>query len=92
MDNRVNNKGTIGNKGGRPSKADEQKLIERLSPMDDKANAVLFENIENGERWAVELFFKYRYGMPRQMIDHTTNGNDIVSPVVAFKKFKSDGE
>ena len=28
MDKRKNNKGTIGNKGGRPSKAEEQKLIE----------------------------------------------------------------
>ena len=33
MDGRINNKGTKGNKGGRPSKAEEQKLIENLTPM-----------------------------------------------------------
>ena len=30
MDGRRNNKGTKGNKGGRPSKAEEMHLIERL--------------------------------------------------------------
>ena len=37
MDKRKNNKGTKGNKGGRPSKAEEQKLIENLTPMNAKA-------------------------------------------------------
>ena len=29
MDGRKNNSGTVGNKGGRPKKADELKLIEK---------------------------------------------------------------
>lgn len=78
---------------GRSTRADEQQLVERLSPMDDLALIKLNENIESGERWAVELFFKYRYGMPKQMIDHTTNGNDINSqPSIVFKSFNSDVE
>lgn len=82
MDNRKNNKGTKGNKGGRPSKAEEQKLIEKLSPLEPEALRQLEINVKNGERWAIELFFKYNYGMPKQQTDITTNGNDInINPI-----------
>jgi hypothetical protein len=77
MDGRKNNKGKIGNNGGRPPKEKEQTLIEKLSPYDDTALKVLFQNISDGEKWAIELFFKYRFGMPKQQIDHTTNGESI---------------
>ena len=82
MDRRANNKGTKGNKGGRPSKAEEQKLIEKLSPLEPEALRQLELNVKSGERWAIELFFKYNYGMPKQQTDITTNGNDInISPI-----------
>ena len=42
MDKRKFNKGTLGNKGGRKSKSEEQKLCEKLSPLEDKA----FNNLE----------------------------------------------
>ncbi len=54
---------------GRKPKADEQKLIERLNPLTDMAFNRLENNISKGEKWAIELFFKYRYGMPKQMIE-----------------------
>ena len=48
MDKRENNKGTVGNKGGRPSKSEEVKMIERLSPLEPKA----FKALEKGvEEW-----------------------------------------
>lgn len=75
---------------GRKPKADEQQLIEKLSLYDDEAHRRLFDAIDGGHKWAVELFFKYRYGMPRQMVDVTTNGNDIAAPVIAFKSFTPD--
>ena len=83
MDNRKNNgskKG--GNPGaGRPPKAVEQKLIEKLSPLDESAFKMLKMNIAKGEKWAIELFFKYKYGMPKQSIEqnntHTVNDFNI---------------
>jgi hypothetical protein len=45
MDKRANNKGTIGNKGGRKGKAEEQKLIEHLTPMSGIALEALQEGI-----------------------------------------------
>jgi hypothetical protein len=76
MDNRKYNRGTIGNKGGRPTKADEQKLMERLSPLDDAVFEALKEAINNNEPYAIKLFFQYRYGMPKQIIEAEVNNTD----------------
>ena len=72
MDKRKFNKGTKGNKGGRPSKAEEQKLIERLTPMADQAHAQLKKAVDEGEQWAVKLWFEYFYGKPKQSMDVTS--------------------
>ena len=48
MDKRKNNGGTIGNKGGRPSKAEEVKMIERLSPLEPMAFESLKKGVEAG--------------------------------------------
>jgi hypothetical protein len=72
MDKRKDNGGKRVN-AGRPAKADEQKLVERLSPMEDDAHKVLKDAIKSGEKWAVELFFKYMYGLPKQVVDMNTN-------------------
>ena len=68
MDKRKENKGTIGNNGGRKSKADEQKLIEKLSPLEPLAFKALTDALKEGKDWAVKLFFNYQYGMPKQMV------------------------
>jgi len=83
MDKRKNNGGhSTKGKAGRPSKAEEQQLIEKLSPLEPKALEQLKINVEAGERWAIELFFKYNYGMPKQQTDITTNGKEInISPI-----------
>lgn len=54
---------------GRKSKAEETKLIERLSPMQDEAHAKLKAAIQDGKEWAIKLFFDYMYGKPKQMIE-----------------------
>ena len=55
-----------GNKNaGRKPKVDEQQLIERLSPLEPLAHSKLKEAIEEGERWAVQLFFNYMYCKPK---------------------------
>lgn len=69
MDGRKNNKGTIGNKGGRPPKAEEIELIERLSPLDDSAFEALKEGIKNKDFRYVKMFYEYRYGKPKETKD-----------------------
>jgi len=55
---------------GRKSKAEEQQLIEKLSPLEPTAHEKLKEAIEDGKEWAVKLFFDYMYGKPKQMIEN----------------------
>ena len=71
MDKRKDNKGTIGNNGGRKSKAEEQQLIEKLSPLEPLAFKALTDALKEGRDWAVKLFFQYNYGMPKQIIEQT---------------------
>lgn len=62
---------------GRKPKAEEQKLIEKLSPLEPEAHKALKQAIKDNESWAVKLYFEYMYGKPKQSTDITTNGNDI---------------
>jgi len=68
---------------GRKPKADEQELIERLTPLNDVAFEALKNGLEDDQSWAVKLFLEYKYGKPKQTIDqnntHTINDFDIKS-------------
>lgn len=81
MSDKRKNNGGHSTKGlaGRKSKAEEQQLIEKLSPLEPQALKQLEKNVNAGERWAIELFFKYNYGMPKQQTDITTNGKDLLN-------------
>jgi hypothetical protein len=57
--------------GGRKSKAEEQKLVERLTPLEDKALKALDQALEDGKPWAVKMFFDYFYGKPIAKYDVT---------------------
>jgi len=54
---------------GRKSKADELKLIEKLTPYEDKAIALLFEKLDERDMAALKMFFEYLYGKPKQQIE-----------------------
>jgi hypothetical protein len=73
MDNRQNNKGTLGNKGGRPSKAEEMKLIELLNTHIDKDSVIkkLKEFIDADNLKALEIYLAYMYGKPKETKDVT---------------------
>ena len=73
MDKRKNNSGTKGNKGGRPPKAEERLLIEKLSPLDKDALEQFKIAINEGKPWAIKMFFEYRYGKPKETKDITVN-------------------
>ena len=77
-DGRRNNGGhSTKGKAGRPSKAEEQELIEKLSPLEDTAHQKLKEAIQDREPWALKMFFEYMYGKPQQMVDLTTKGDKL---------------
>lgn len=58
---------------GRKSKASEQSLIEKLSPLEPTAFKAFGEALECGKDWAVKLFFQYNFGMPKQTIDNNVS-------------------
>ena len=69
---------------GRKPKAIEQNLIEKLSPLEDSAFAALTQAIHEGKDWAVKLFFQYKFGMPKQVVEQTTTVKEI--PKLVFVK------
>lgn len=76
MDKRKNNGGhSTAGVAGRKSKAEEQSLIEKLTPLEPKAFKALEDAINDGKDWAVKLFFQYNFGMPKQVIDQNSNVN-----------------
>lgn len=53
---------------GRKSKAAEQSLIEKLTPLEEVAFRALEKALKEEKDWAVKLFFNYQFGMPKQMV------------------------
>ena len=83
MDKRTNNGGARQG-AGRKGKAEEQKLIENLTPMNSMALESLEKGLEKKEQWAVKLFFEYFYGKPQQRVDVTSNDESINMPLINF--------
>jgi hypothetical protein len=79
MDGRRNNKGVIGNKGGRPPKVDEIKLIEQMDAIaaPSEAWAALWGKVQEGDTQAIKTWLEYRFGKPKQQLDVTTDGDKI---------------
>jgi len=89
MDGRKNNGGTVGNKGGRPKKADELKLIEKLDNLIDNDEVIktLGKQIFKGDSRAMSLYFGYRYGKPKETVDiNSSEGFNInFKDIIRFK-------
>ena len=83
-DGRKNNRGTIGNKGGRPPKADEEKLIQKLSQLDDAAFKCLEDGIKEGNYQFWNKFMEFRYGKPKERVDVTSNEESLNIPIIKF--------
>ena len=78
MDYRINNGGARKGAGRKP-KADEQLLIEKLSPLENAAYKALKDALSNSESWAVKLWFEYSYGKPKQQADISLGG---IPPII----------
>ena len=75
---------------GRPPKADEAKLIERLDNIIDSDNVIkeLHKLVSVGDFRAIQLYFQYRWGKPKESVDVTTNGDSLEPNQIVF--FKTD--
>lgn len=65
-DGRKNNGGH--KTAGRKSKAEELKLVEKLSPYEDKAIGLLLRKIDQEDMFALKMYFEYLYGKPKQQL------------------------
>ena len=74
---------------GRPKKADELKLIEKLDNLIDNDEVIktLGKQIFKGDSRAMSLYFGYRYGKPKESVDITsTDGFNInFKDIIKFK-------
>jgi hypothetical protein len=68
---------------GRKPKIQEVKLIEQMDALavpEQIWNALLFK-CQQGDTQALKLWLSYRFGLPKQQIDVTTNGEKIAPPI-----------
>jgi NADPH-dependent ferric siderophore reductase len=88
MDGRKKN-GGHSTKGfaGRPSKADEIKVIEQMDAIavPEQAWQALWNRCEDGDIQAIKTWLNYRFGMPKQQIDVTTQCDKVTPPIEWLK-------
>ena len=68
---------------GRKPKVQEVKLVESMDAIsvpDEIWKALLYKCLQ-GDTGALKLWLSYRYGLPKQQIDVTTNGESIAPPI-----------
>lgn len=71
---------------GRKPKADEQRLVDTLHPLEPKALKALEKGLDDGEQWAVKVYFERVYGKPKETITQTHQFNDFnISDVIKFR-------
>lgn len=75
-DGRKNNGGN--KNAGRKPKADEQQLIEKLSPLEPLAYKALKNALKEEQQWAVSMWFAYFNGKPRERKDINMSGDMII--------------
>jgi hypothetical protein len=68
---------------GRPPKILEIKLIEQMDAIcvPDKIWEALLMKCAQGDTNALKLWLSYRFGLPKQQIDITSNGDKIAPPI-----------
>lgn len=86
IDGRKNNGGNSTKSKGvdnrTASKTERQEVYDLLNPYTDEAIKKHSEAITKGERWAIELFYKYQFAMPKQSVDVTTRAEQPLFPDV----------
>ena len=84
--------GTSGHSGGlragsgRKSRAEELKLIEKLSPMEDKALAALKKGVDKGDYAFIKMYFEYYFGKPTENIALDNSGQQTLRIIHVGRK------
>ena len=68
---------------GRKPKIKEVKIIEQMDAISipDKIWEALLYKCQQGDTQALKLWLSYRFGLPKQQIDVTSNGEKIAPPI-----------
>lgn len=66
---------------GRKSKAEEVKLIEKLTPMADDAFEALQKGVKKGDFQFIKLFLEYYAGKPTDTIEMAHSGSIETTPL-----------
>lgn len=73
---------------GRKRRMEEAELIEKLSPMAEKAFKMLEQKVLDGDMKALQIFMQYFIGLPTQKIESKIEGNlnqvsvEVVKPTM----------
>lgn len=77
--------GGIRSGAGRKSKAEELKLIEKLSPMESIALEMLLAGVTKGDFAYIKLYFEYYFGKPSETIALEHSGEIDTIPLDVSK-------
>ena len=88
MTTKKENRGGPRPNSGRPPKIQEVKLIEQMDRIcvPEKIWEALLYKCQEGDTAALKLWLSYRFGMPKQQIDVTSNGENIAPPIQWISK------
>lgn len=83
----ANNHGGARPGGGRRPKADEIAIIEQMDAVavPDQAWRALWDKCVEGDTQAIKAWLNYRFGMPKQKVDVTTDGEKLTPPIEWIK-------
>ena len=72
---------------GRKPKADEIKIIEQMDAIavPEDAWRSLWEKCQDGDIQAIKCWLNYRFGMPKQVVDVTPQGEKVTPPIEWIK-------
>jgi hypothetical protein len=72
---------------GRKPKVDEIKIIEQMDAIavPEDAWRALWEKCQDGDIQAIKCWLNYRFGMPKQVVDVTTQGEKVTPPIEWIK-------
>lgn len=88
MTTKKENRGGPRPNSGRPPKILEIKLIEQMDAIavpNEIWKALLYK-CQEGDTAALKLWLSYRFGLPKQQIDITSNGENIAPPIQWISK------
>jgi len=68
---------------GRKPKIQEIKVIEQMDAVSVPGEIwkALLYKVKEGDTAAIKLWLSYRFGMPKQQVDITSNGESIAPPI-----------